>query len=321
MKIKKAIIFGGLGFIGYHLSKELCSKGFKCDVVDLKPNSFLEKKLKKNFKKNISFYKLDISKTNLSNLFKANYDYIFDCAAILGVDRIIKNSYSTFLNNLQTSINISLFAKKQKKLIKIIFMSSSEIYDGGLKFQINQPPNKEDSVITLSDINHPRTTYMFSKILGEMLNINSKIPYLNLRLHNIFGPRMHSNHSIPTFIKKLSSGKKLKIFNKNHVRSYIYIDEAIDQILSLSLKKNLIKKTFNIGSRKNIYTNNEIANLLKKSIKSKSKISFSTDKKNSINQRIPSLNNLSKEIKINKDDSLLNDLNLTIKYYAKKTKK
>ena len=78
---------------------------------------------------------------------------------------------------------------------------------------------------------------MFSKILGEMLNINSKIPYLNLRLHNIFGPRMHSNHSIPTFIKKLSSGKKLKIFNKNHVRSYIYIDEAIDQILSLSLKK------------------------------------------------------------------------------------
>ena len=83
----------------------------------------------------------------------------------------------------------------------------------------------------------------------------------------------------------------------------------------------MIKKTFNIGSRKNIYTNNEIANLLKKLIKSKSKISFSTDKKNSINQRIPSLNNLSKEIKINKDDSLLNDLNLTIKYYAKKTKK
>ena len=46
MKIKKAIIFGGLGFIGYHLSKELFSKGFKCDVVDLKPNNFLEAKKK-----------------------------------------------------------------------------------------------------------------------------------------------------------------------------------------------------------------------------------------------------------------------------------
>ena len=26
-------------------------------------------------------------------------------------------------------------------------MSSSEIYDGGLKFQINQPPNKEDQLL------------------------------------------------------------------------------------------------------------------------------------------------------------------------------
>ena len=55
-------------------------------------------------------------------------------------------------------------------------------------------------------------------------------------------------------------------------------------------------------------------------IKSKSKISFSTDKKNSINQRIPSLNNLSKEIKINKDDSLLKRFKLNNKILCQKTK-
>ena len=36
MKKEKKIIFGGLGFIGYKITKKLCDRGFNFDVIDLK---------------------------------------------------------------------------------------------------------------------------------------------------------------------------------------------------------------------------------------------------------------------------------------------
>ena len=87
-------------------------------------------------------------------------------------------------------------------------MSSGEVYDGGLSNKIHFPPNKEETLLVLSDLYHPRSVYMFSKIGGEMIYINSKLPYVNLRLHNVFGPRMCKTHSIPTFVKNFHLREK-----------------------------------------------------------------------------------------------------------------
>ena len=315
--IKKVIIFGGFGFIGLKLATKLCKLGFKVDVVDNNYDKKLLKDIKTTYKKNIKFKKLDVTDIKFFQKIKINdYDYIFDCAAFLGVDKIINNSYESLRNNILSSSNISLFAKKQINLKKIIFMSSSEVYDGSLIKDVNKPPNKEESNLLISELDHPRTVYMFSKIAGELFNINSKLPYLNLRLHNIFGPRMCSEHGIPTFIKKFSKDKKdIKIFNKNHVRSYIYIDEAIDQIIQISLDKKSNSSTFNIGSDKNVFKNFQLVLLIKKLMKAKNKIVYKNNKKNSVKYRKPSLIKLRRIIKNDNKSNFLNQMKNTIDYF------
>lgn len=314
---KKVIIFGGFGFIGLKLATKICELGFKVDVVDINFEQKLLRNIKKTYKKKIEFKKFDVTDIKSFRKIKINdYSYIFDCAAFLGVDKIINKSYKSLKNNILSSLNISLFAHKQTNLKKIVFMSSSEVYDGSLIKGINKPPNKEESNLIISELGHPRTVYMFSKIAGELININSRLPYLNLRLHNVFGPRMCGEHGIPTFIKKFSKNKKnIEIFNKNHVRSYIYIDEAIDQIIKISLNKKSKSSTFNIGSDKNVFKNFQLVLLIKKLMKAKNKIIYKKNKKNSVNYRKPSLNKLKKIIKIDNKFDFINQIKKTIDYF------
>ena len=134
MEKKRAIIFGGLGFVGAKIAEKLCLKNYKVDVVDTKKDRQFCNALKKKFGSNIQIKIFDITKTNLFNkIGKNNYQLIFDCAAYLGVNRIIQKSFESLKNNIECTFNISSFAKKQKNLKKIIYMSSSEIYDGSLK--------------------------------------------------------------------------------------------------------------------------------------------------------------------------------------------
>ena len=317
---KKIIIFGALGFIGYEITKKLCNLGFKVDLVDIKADVNLQNELKKKFKKSVNFLKLNLNKKESFKKIKfKNYEYIFDCAAFLGVDKIINKSYESLINNLQIPINISSFALRQNKLKKIIFMSSSEVYDGGLSNKIISPPNKEKNLLVLSDLYHPRSVYMFTKIGGEMIYINSKLPYVNLRLHNIFGPRMCKTHSIPTFIKKFSSKKKkIEVYNKNHSRSYIFIDEAIDQIIGVSIKSKVKNKTLNIGSENNLYKNSSLVLKIKKLMNSNTKIIYKKDNTNSVYFRRPSLKNLKQIYKFTNKKNFNFQLKKTIEFYAKK---
>ena len=317
---KKIIIFGGLGFIGYELTKKLCQIGFKVDLVDINIESNLLNQLKKKFQKAVDFFQLNLKdRESFNKINFKKYEYIFDCAAFLGVDKIINKSYESLINNLEIPINISSFALKQKKLKKIIFMSSSEVYDGGLLNNISFPPNKEEALLTLSDLHHPRSVYMFSKIAGEMVYINSKLPYVNLRLHNVFGPRMCKTHGIPTFIKKFSSKKKyIEVYNKNHSRSYIFIDEAIDQIIGVSIKSKIKNKILNIGSDKNLYKNYSLVLQIKKIMNSNKKIIYKKDNKNSVYFRRPSLKNLTKVYNFKDKKNFISQLKKTIDFYEKK---
>ena len=129
---------------------------------------------------------------------------------------------------------------------------------------------------------------------------------------------MYKFHGIPTFIRKIKFKKKLNFFNKNHIRSYIFIDEAIQQIIKLSLNKNIKNEAINIGNTKNIFKNKSIITLIMKLMNFKKKINFKNDNKNSINVRIPSTKKLKKKIKYNYNKNFEEDLKKIIEFFEKK---
>lgn len=70
----------------------------------------------------------------------------------------------------------------------------------------------------------PDNSYAISKTAGEQYIAHSGIPYVSLRLANIFGPRNLSG-PIPTFYKRLSEGNRCIVTDSR--RDFVYIDDLL----------------------------------------------------------------------------------------------
>ncbi len=299
----KYLITGGAGFIGIKLVEKLLqNKENKIYIIDNLSKKTDNKNLLDILKnKNIKLIQKDLS--SISNYLKIyDFDYIYHFAAILGVKKVIDNPFITLKDNILTTINLINFSIKQKKLKKICFTSTSEVYAYSLKKKLAKYPTPEDIDFLISKDFNPRSSYLLSKIVGEYLINYSKLNFVIFRPHNIFGPQMGFAHVIPQLTQKILNHNKRKIIihNAKHKRTFCNIEFAIDLIFNISHKKKLTNKIFNIGSPEKEISIMELAHKIKKILNSKNQlISSNSQKDSSPEKRKPDMKRSLKYSKIN----------------------
>jgi len=255
MKMKKIIITGCCGFIGFSLSKKLLDdKNIQIvgidtinDYYDVNLKKQRLKLLKKN--KNFQFKKIDIKNYNLlENIFKnKKIDIVYNLAAQAGVQYSIKNPKKYMDSNCVGFFNI-LELSRIYRIKKIFYASSSSVYGDSKKFPVKENFNL-----------NPKNFYGFSKKANEeMAAIYSRyydIKIIGLRFFTVFGPWGRPDLVIN---KLIDSFYKNKIFYLNnfgkHMRDFTYIDDVVNIIIKLS-KSNKIKQKndiFNICGSKPI---------------------------------------------------------------------
>ncbi len=245
--MKTVLITGGSGFIGLHLAKFLLKKKYTVHVLDdfsrgLNDADFKEVLPNKSFK----LYKLNLLKKKLNINFQ--YNYIFHLAAIVGVSNVIKSPYKVLTNNILILEKVIEFAKKQKKLKRFFFSSSSEVYADSIKYKFAKIPTDEKVTLVIKNLENKRSSYFISKIYGEMMCFHSGLPITIIRPHNIYGPRMGMSHVIPELLKRcyfLEDKKKLGVYSPSHKRTFCYIDDAIQMIFKIMNKKK-VKEIYTI---------------------------------------------------------------------------
>lgn len=314
------MIIGGCGFIGYHLANKLAKREYKnkITIIDNLSRGTFDHNVKTLVKREkVKLLKIDLTKKNNFNNINNNFDYIFQFAAILGVDNVIMKPSDVLYNNVMIHFSALKIAKKQKKLKKFIFSSTSEVFIGSSLKNRLKYPTKENYDIVLPDLKNPRSSYMISKIFCESLNNLSNLPYLNIRPHNIFGPRMGFAHVIPEIIinsLNTTNHGKFLLKNPNHKRSFCYITDAINQILFISSSKKYINDTINIGSDKNETSIKELVKKIHNIIKRDDikVINLKHDHNSSPKRRLPDMFKIKKNyLNYNKVD-----LNKGIKFTA-----
>ena len=131
---KKAIVTGGLGFIGSNLIKLLIKKSFfviNIDKASYASNIYnLKDIIKKN---NYKFYKSDICNKKMLSMIlrKHKPNILFNLAAETHVDRSINNSTNFVRSNIVGVHNILECIKKYIKIQKnfrMIHVSTDEVY-------------------------------------------------------------------------------------------------------------------------------------------------------------------------------------------------
>lgn len=301
---KKALITGAAGFIGYHVAIRLLKKNFKLILLDNFTRGKKDKYFNRLIKnKNVTFKNIDLTKP--ISIKEKNINYVFHFAAHLGVKNVISNPNRTFNDNIKMLVNLLDTLKKFNSKTKFIFFSTSEVYSPLIQSNKAIFPLKEDVDLVIKNQATPRDSYYLSKIIGERIVQLSGLKFVCFRPHNIYGPRMGYSHVIPELIKKINSGNKnsIKVYSPTHKRAFCYIDDAIDQIISVSFSK-VANKIFNIGNSNQEIKMFELAKLIKKICNSKVGLKKTFDTPGSPKRRIPSLVKIKKYINKKKYISL-----------------
>ena len=249
----KILITGGGGFIGLHLTNRLLDEGCEVHIVDNFTRAVKDEDLKNTLTRDkVSFSSINLLDKNSINNMAKDYDVIFHLAAIIGVTHVLEQPYNVLYDNIRMLGNIIEFSRQQFNLSRLFFASTSEVYAGSLKYFDLPIPTPEGTPLAITDLAHPRTSYMLSKIYGEALCQQSKIPFTVFRPHNIYGPRMGMAHVIPEQLRKIynaNDGDSIDVFSVNHTRCFCYIDDAIEMLWLMMKLPECEGKTMNLGTQ------------------------------------------------------------------------
>lgn len=278
------LVTGGSGFIGRNLVKALANiKNSKIYIID--------KKITKFEQKNVFFLKADINKINSLNKISPKIDYVYHLAADLGVKKIIKQPVKSLTNNTQSIENIIIFSKR-KKIKRLFFFSTSEVYS-----LLNKKGTMhENDYLLIRSLHHPRTSYWISKVYGEFMTISSKLPYTIFRIFNVYGCNPVTKHVIPSIFHKLKTKKQPTFENSSHSRCFLYINDAIFIFLQ-GLKPSFKNQTVNVANPTEEIKVKDLVFRIKKLLNNKKKIKFKNEDNLSITKRMPSIKKLRQLIK------------------------
>ena len=273
--MKKILITGCAGFIGFHLTKNFLEKNFKIIGID-SLNNYYSKNLKmkrlsilRRFK-NFDFKKIDLKNYEKVNSYlkRKEIDIIFHLAAQPGVRVSIMKPFNTLQQNISTFSNIIEIARI-KKVKKFIYASSSSVY-GDTKIYPFVENDKENKPISVYG-----STKLSNEIIASSYSKNFQINCVGLRFFTVYGPYGRPDMAYYSFLDNLKKNIPINVFNRGVMkRDFTYIDDVIEAIIKVSkmnVKNNHM--ILNIGKGKPDKLM-DLIDLLQKNYGKKFKIKF-----------------------------------------------
>ncbi|HRD55851.1 MAG TPA: GDP-mannose 4,6-dehydratase [Parachlamydiaceae bacterium] len=225
--MKKILVTGAAGFIGFHLAKQLHARNDTVFGYD-NFNSYYTPKLKEmradSLKKlGISVARLDILDLDFLKKFieENGITHIAHLAAQAGVRYSLDHPQEYAKTNISGFLNI-LEACKQFPHLKLTYASSSSVY--GLNSKI--PFSTEDQ--TDAQASFYGVTKKANELMAATYHHLYKIPVTGLRFFTVYGPWGRPDMAYFSFAKAINEGRPIELFNYGEMeRDFTYIDDIV----------------------------------------------------------------------------------------------
>lgn len=228
----KILVTGAAGFIGFHLSQRLLSRGDMVVGLD-NLNNYYDVSLKQDrlsqleSQRTFTFAKLDLEdQEGVNSLFKKhNFDTVVNLAAQAGVRYSLENPHAYINSNILGFTNI-LEACRYKQVKHLVFASSSSVYGANTKTPFSVHDN----------VDHPISLYAATKKANELMAHTYShlygIPSTGLRFFTVYGPWGRPDMALFLFTKAILSGKPIDVFNFGKMkRDFTYIDDIVEGLV------------------------------------------------------------------------------------------
>lgn len=309
---KTIFITGGAGFIGSTLAGKLAEDNHIVLYDNLTRNSLKDRAYKDH--RNITLIEGDVlDYEHLTSAMKGA-DIVVHCAAIAGIDTVIKSPTNTMRVNMIGSANVLEAAYRQSHIERVVCFSTSEVF-GQQAFRSN-----ETDKTVMGTVGEARWTYAVSKLAEEHLAIayykEKGLPTTVVRPFNVYGPGQVGEGAIRIFIERAIKNEPIEIHGDGtQIRAWCYVDDMIDGTMRCMINPKAIGESFNIGNQRAVVTIYGLANTIMRVLCSESPIRFSRKDYVDVELRIPAVQKARELLDFEAQVDLDEGIRRTAEYY------
>jgi nucleoside-diphosphate-sugar epimerase len=245
--MKKALVSGGMGFIGQHLVQALRATG-EWDVVivdDLSTHEHPD-----------SIPLLGFRRGRIQDILYSiphDFDAVFHLAGKVGPTGVLNFSGMIAIDTIESADAMGFVAEQSD--CPLIDISTSEVYG------TPGESNTEDSPKVFRDAS-ARSEYAVSKLAAEFMLLNRKnLDVRIVRPFNVAGPgqRVDGGFVLPRFVRQALADRDVTVYPPGtQERAFTHVDDIVDGILRV-FKDGGPGEVYNLGNPANRCTILELA--------------------------------------------------------------
>jgi nucleoside-diphosphate-sugar epimerase len=281
------LVTGGAGFIGSTFVSHVIERN-RVTILDTMQRDALRYWPGLADHKNLRLLKGSILDPDAVRSAMHRATMVVHCAAVAGVDTVIKNPTRTLRVNIIGTWRLLEEAAGRNEIKRFVDFSTSEIF-GSYAYKV-----REGDVATLGAVGEARWTYAVSKLATEHMAHTWQrefgLPTVVIRPFNIYGPRQVGEGAIHHFIRRAVAGEPLTIHNDgSQIRSWCYVDDIIEALCRVLTNDAAVGHSFNIGNARSTITIYNLAREIVRLAHSSSEISFVEWNAADVELRIPNV--------------------------------
>lgn len=238
--MKKILVTGAAGFIGFHLALRLLNEGnavYGFDNLNAYYDVALKEARLKIIENNAHFHFVrgDLSdRAAVEKLFaENNFDVVFNLAAQAGVRYSLTNPHAYIESNLVGFTNI-LEGCRHNNVKHLLFASSSSVYGANTTMPFSVHDN----------VDHPLSLYAATKKANELMAHTYAslygLPCTGLRFFTVYGPWGRPDMALFLFTRAILENRPIDVFNNGNMkRDFTYIDDIVEGLVRVMDKTPL----------------------------------------------------------------------------------
>ena len=252
-----AVVTGGCGFIGSHLTERLLAAGYRVIVIDN-----LSTGRRKNLETiephpRLTVHLADIRDAAAIGPLFAGADIVYHLAALADIVPSIQRPEDYFTTNVDGTFNV-VQAARAAGVKRVVYAASSSCY--GIPDVYPTPETAPT---------RPQYPYALSKLLGEQIVLHWNLVYgvaaVSLRFFNVYGPRARTTGTygavFGVFLAQRMAGKPYTVVGDgNQTRDFTYVTD-IASAVQCAGESTLAGEIINVGSG-GTYSINELVGQL-----------------------------------------------------------
>jgi UDP-glucose 4-epimerase len=248
---KRALVIGGLGFIGSNLARRLVEAGSDVVLVDaLIPEYGGNWANIAGIEDRVTVILSDIrDEARLPELVRG-HDLLFSLAGQTSHVDSMEDPFTDLEINCRSQLSILEACRRHNAELKIVFAGTRQIYG-----RPQYLPVDEQHPIVPVDVNgiHKMAGEWYHLLYGRVYGLRVSV----LRLTNTYGPRMRVRDARQTFLgswlRAAVLGEELRVYGEGtQRRDFTYVDDAVDAFLLAGTRDEADGEVFNLGDERAI---------------------------------------------------------------------